>query len=517
MAYRFANCILDPDRHRFERDGEALHLEPQVFDLIRALAEADGALVTREELIERVWGGLNISDATISVRISAARRAVGDSGKDQAVIETVQRRGFRLKVPVEPREGPVPVSATPAVPGGASGIPTLAVLPFAYAAADPADVLADGIVEEITGALSRVGGFQVIARQSAYALRDERPEIPVAAARLGADYLVEGTVRRAGERVRIGVDLTDAVGRTVWSARFDDRIDDLFDLQDRIAMQVAGQLPVKLRSAEIARARNPGNRAHSPQYDLVLRAMPHFWAHRSEANARAVALLREALALDSGYVPALAYLAWALVQSPSYMWSERPAEDRAEALALARKAAEAVGDDPPALVAISAAYSMGVTDRVPALAFARRALALDPNNAWGRMRLGWALIYDGQPNVALEEFDRARQLSPLDPFTFNMNIGAAVAHSRIGQFDRAISLLQETLATSPGVEWAYRLLASMQARAGDAGGAAESLARLVAAYPGITMKRILESVPPTIVEFDLEYQAGLRAAGMPEE
>lgn len=514
MAYRFANCLLDPDRHRFERDGEGLHLEPQVFDLIRALAEADGALVTREELIEQVWGGLNISDATISVRISAARRAVGDSGRDQAVIETVARRGFRLKAPVERTEGAGPVAATPAP---AAGVPTLAVLPFAYASADPTDMLADGVVEEITGALGRVGGFQVIARQSAYALRDESPEIPVAAARLGADYLVEGTVRRAGERVRIGVDLTDAAGRTLWSARFDDRIDDLFDLQDRIAMQVAGQLPVKLRSAEIARARAPGTRARSPQYDLVLRAMPHFWAHRGEANARAVELLREALALDPRYVPALAYLAWALVQKPSYMWSERPGEDRAEALALAQRAAELVGDDPPALVAVSAAYSMAMTERSPALGFARRALALDPNNAWGRMRLGWALIYDGRPEDALGEFDRARQLSPLDPFTFNMNIGTAVAHSRLGRLDRAIPLLEETLATSPGVSWAYRLLASMQARAGNAKAAADALARLVAAYPGLTMRKLVESVPPTIVEFDDDYLAGLRAAGLPEE
>jgi len=514
LAYRFANCLLDPDQHRFERDGEAVHLEPQVFDLIRALADAGGTLVTREELIERVWGGLNISDATISVRISAARRAVGDTGKDQSVIETVQRRGFRLKAPVERTEGAREVAAAPTA---AASVPTLAVLPFAYAAAGPSDMLADGIVDEITGVLSRVGGFDVIARQSAFALRDESPEIPVAAARLGADYLVEGTVRRAGERVRIGVDMTDAGGRTVWSARFDERIDDLFDLQDRIAMQVAGQLPVRLRSAEIERARGAGPRARSPQYDLVLRAMPHFWAHRGEANVRAVELLREALALAPDYVSALAYLAWALVQKPSYMWSDTPREDRAEALALAHRAAELVGEDPPALVAISAAYSMALTERAPALAFARRALAIDPNNAWGRMRLGWALIYDGKPEEALAEFERARQLSPLDPFTFNMNIGAAVAQSRLDRLDLAIPLLEDTLVNAPGVSWAYRLLASMHARAGNEAAAADALARLVAAYPGLTMKKLLESVPPTIVEFDPGYQAGLRMAGLPEE
>lgn len=507
--------MLDSDRHSFVREGEDLHLEPQVFELLRVLLDSDGALVSREELIERVWGGLNVSDATISVRINAARRAVGDSGKAQGIIETVPRRGFRLAISVERESGHSDGSGPSARP--ARGEPMLAVLPFEYRPLDANDVLAEGIVEEVTAALSRVGGFRVIARQSAFAFGAERPAIPVIAERLGADYLLEGSVRRSGDRVRITVDLVSEGGVGLWLARFDDRLDDLFDLQERIAVQVAGQMPVKLRSAEIERARTPEGRRRSTQYDLVLRAMPHFWAHRRDANARAVELLSEAVDQDSDYVPALAYLAWALVQKPSYMWSENPRADRERALELAQRAAERVSDDPHSLVAISAAYSMSVSDCAPALSFAKRALAIDPNNAWGNMRLGWAIIYDDRPEEALESFERARKLSPLDPFLFNMNIGTAVAYSRMDRLDLAIPMLEETLASFPGVAWAYRLLASMQARAGNDAAAHIALRKLIAAYPGLTLQHLMDSVPPTIVEYDKAYLDGLRAAGLSNE
>ncbi len=514
MVYRFANCCLDTDRHAFHRDGQPLHIEPQVFELIRVLAEADGALVTHDDLIERVWGGLNISDATIAARVSAARRAVGDSGKSQSIIVTVSRRGFRLAVPVrQDRSSP---SAT-AESRRASGVPTLAVLPFDYRPDNRDDMLAEGVVEEVTAALGRVGSFRVIARQSAFVFRDAEPEIPVVARRLSAEYLLEGSVRRLDDRIRITVDLVSAYGVSLWTARFDDRLDDLFDLQERIAMQVAGQLPVKLRSAEIERVRRPEERRQSTQYDLVLRAMPHFWAHREEANARAVELLSEAIDLDPEYVPALSHLAWALAQKPRYMWSDNPKQDRERSLVYARRAAERVGEDPQSLVAISAAYSMGLADRAPALSFAKRALAIDPNNAWGHMRVGWALIYDGKPSEALASFDRARMLSPLDPFLFNMNIGTALAHSRLGRLDLAIPILKETLASFPGVAWAHRLLATLQARAGDKEGAQKALTNLVAAYPGLTLQHLTDSLPPSIVEFDEEYIDGLRAAGLRDD
>ena len=514
MILRFASCRLDCGRHVFDRDGVVEHLEPQVFDLIRVLAEAGGQLLTRDELVDRVWGGLNVSDATISARVSAARRAVGDDGKAQGIIETVPRRGFRLVVPVETEAAEAPAAALPAPPA-MGDLPTLAVLPFAYLSQGPDDMLADGIVDEITAALSRVHEFHVIARQSAYALPADRPK-GSAAGTLGADYVVRGSIRRSGDRLRIAVELADAASHLVWSERYDERLDDLFALQDRIALQVAGQLPVPLRSAEIARAHEQAA-THPDVRALILRAMPQFWAHRPDANARAVELLSEALILDPANTRARAYKAWALIQNPSYMWSDDPAADREAALALAEEAAGTVGDDPPALVAISAAYSMGVAGHSPAIGFARRALAIDPSNAWGQMRLGWALINEDQIDAALAAFDHARRLSPLDPFLFNMNIGTAVAWSRRHRFDLAIPLLEETLLSVPGVTWAYRLLASFHARYGDMDRAVGAAAKLLRAYPGLTIAHLHATLPPSSVShLDPGYLEGLRRAGIPE-
>ena len=508
MIYSFASCRLDDDRHVFERAGEALHLEPQVFDLIGVLAAAAGAMVSREELIERVWAGLNVSDATISARINAARKAVGDDGKAQTVIETVARRGFRMKAAVRCEGGVAAVAVARA------DIPTLAVLPFDDLAPDPDGMLADGIVDEITGALSRVHEFRVIARQSSYSL-PKRSDLRQAATALGASYLVTGTVRRSGERVRISVDLADANGVSLWSARFDDRLDDLFALQDRIAMQVAGQLPVNLRTAEIARARAaPGPRRAR---DLVLRAMPLFWAHRREANAEAVAVLSEALEIDPENVPAMAYKAWALAQQPSYLWSDDPAGDHAEALRLARRAAERVGDDPGALAAISAAYCMAEPELTPApVSFARRAIEIDPNSAWGHMRMGWALIAAKQRPQAVPFFERAQRLSPLDPFMFNMKFGMAAAWMGMGRFGEAAALVSQTLAENPSVSWAYRLLAVLHVGSGDLDNARKALFRLLEAHPDLTIRKVIQSAPPTMVVDDLDYLGALRAAGLPE-
>ena len=514
MKYRFATCSLDTDRHVFERGGQVRHIEPQVFDLLHLLVRSGGDLVTHEALIAEVWKGLIVSDATISARINAARKAVGDSGKGQTVIETVARRGFRLVVPVRTEAAAVPSrSERPGAQTWSDGMPALAVLPFHYLADDPQDVLADGIVDEITSALSRAHEFQVIARQSAFALRDRQADAPAAARMLGADYLVEGTIRQSGERLRIGVSLLDKDGHRLWSDRFDDTLDDLFDLQDRIAAKVAGQLPGKVRAAEIVSAERDRPVANEARA-WVMRALPHFWAHRREANARAIDLFSRALEIDGNDLRALAYKAWAVAQQPSYMWSEDAEADRAEAFRLASRAAEQVEDDAPALVAISAAFSMATADGARALAFARRALDLDPNNAWGRMRFGWALLYDQRPAEALVEFDRARRLSPLDPFLFNMRIGTAAAQADLGEIDLAIRLVHEALMNTPGIDWAYRLLASLYGRMGDLPNATAAGRKLLEAHPGLTLDRLMASLPPAVAEKNPDYLEGLRAAGI---
>lgn len=222
----------------------------------------------------------------------------------------------------EMRQAERPGSATPvatAAPHRARRLPSLAVLPFEEIGVAATDMFADGVVEEITGALGRVHEFHVIARQSAIAIIGEHLDVPQVAERLGVDYVVEGTVRRADDRVRISVQLVEGRdGRTIWTERFDDRLDDLFALQDRVAGQVAGQILPSLRNAEIARARTTPPESRNA-YELFLTGLPHMWAHQRKSNARAIDLFDRALSIAPDYGPALAHKAWRLRNSaPTY-------------------------------------------------------------------------------------------------------------------------------------------------------------------------------------------------------
>ena len=398
-------------------------------------------------------------------------------------------------------------------PAAGRSQPTLAVLPFAQLDASDGDMFADGVVEEITGALSRVHEFHVIARQSSFTLPHRLP-VPEAAARLGADYIVEGSVRRAGDRVRIAVQLVNGPdGRTLWSERFDDRLDDLFDLQDRIAAQVAGQIAPNLRAAEIARARTrpPEDRS---AYELYLTALPHFWISSKDGILTAIDLLDAALARDPDLAPALAYKSWATAHLATYMWSAAPDHDHDLAFDLANRAAAVAGDHAPSLVAIAATYAFSAPDPALGLDFVRRALVLDPNNAWGWMRLGWALIYDQDYAGAFDAIDRAERLSPLDPFRFNMILARAVATRESGDAEGAIGLIHSALRLRPDLTWPRRTLIGTLLTAGHDEEARREMKRLLAEHPDITPERFQKSTPRAMWSGGRDYLERFRRIGL---
>lgn len=394
--------------------------------------------------------------------------------------------------------------------------PSLAVLPFEEIGAMAGDMFADGVVEEITSALGRVREFHVIARQSVFALHKDQLSVPQIAEILGVDYVVEGSVQRVGDRVRISVKLAEVQeGRAVWSERFNDRLDDLFDLQDRISGSVAGRILPSLRSAEIARARTtpPENRS---AYELFLTALPQMWSHQEDSNARALELFDRALAISDDYGPALAFKAWALAQQSSYIWSDDPLSAKAEALELARRAAQVVGDHVPSMVAIGAAFDQASSDHAFSRSFLDRALALDPSSAWGWMRKGWNQSYSDQGAHALTSFDHAEALSPLDPFLFNIEFGRGATHMREGRYEEALERIKHGMTLAPGVEWAYRFIAALNIYLGRQDDAQEAYERLLAAYPKITVKKLSDSVPPSAVENRPEFFDAMRHAGIPE-
>ncbi|MBR0660968.1 BTAD domain-containing putative transcriptional regulator [Neoroseomonas oryzicola] len=395
--------------------------------------------------------------------------------------------------------------------------PAIIVMPFDNLSGAADDYFVDGVVEEITSALSRVRDFFVIARQSAYTYKGRLVDVRTIGRELGVNYVVEGTVRRGGDRLRITVHLVDPESRAqLWSDRYEGATTDVFEFQDRIAAQVAGAIHPAVRNAEIdaARRRPPGGlRA----YDLVLRAMPRIWAQNASDNAEAIATLRQAIEAEPTYGRAHALRAWCHAQAVVYLWSGAPEADRAAAAEAVEAASPLIADDPTALAAAGAAISQCLDDLDRAGAFIEAALALEPNNAWAWARHGWLAIYRDEADRAVESFERSLALNPLDPMAFNLRIGIAVALSLRGDNAEALRILRDVLHQHPQMAWANRQLALMLAETGDMEGARAAIARLRAVTPNASIALLRRTHPIRHLGPRFERMvAAWRAAGLPE-
>ncbi|WP_455918909.1 tetratricopeptide repeat protein [Ensifer canadensis] len=393
--------------------------------------------------------------------------------------------------------------------------PSIVVMPFDNLSGQGDEYFVDGVVEEITAALSRVRDFFVIARQSAFTYKGRFVDVREVGRELGVNYVVEGTVRRGGDRLRISVQLVDAETRTQsWSDRYEGAIEDIFEFQDRIAAQVAGAIHPVIRNAEIELAkRKPPTSLRA--YDLVMRAYPYLWGRRKDTNNQAIELLQQAIAVDRSYSRAHALLAWCHASNASYLWTEQPKPELEKARA-AVEAAGSISDDPTALTAAGAAMSI-CGDQQRATIFIEKALALDPNNAWAWARLGWIAIYKGEATRAPERFQRGMTLSPRDPLTFNMRLGMAFSLAMEGSLSQAIAIAQEVINSYPDVTWSYRHLAAWSAMSGDLETARWAAQKLLAAEPGFTIEGY-RALPwfQNIPHWQEQMAGGLRQAGLPE-
>jgi TolB-like protein len=406
-----------------------------------------------------------------------------------------------------------PQADEPATAPGAH--PSLAIMPFDNLG-DPADeYFADGVVEEITSALSRIRDFFVIARQSTFTFKGRFVDVREVGRELGVAYLVEGTVRRGGDRLRISVQLVDAVTRAqLWSDRYEGATTEIFAFQDLIAGQVAGALKPAIRHAEIeAATRKPP--ASLKAYDLVMRAFPKLWGHNATAINEAIPILQSALGIDPKYGRAHALLAWCHALNATYLWVREPEQE----VAAARRAIAAttgIDDDPTALTAAGAATGF-CGDQEGADALLGQALTLDPNNAWAWARWGWTGIYRAQPEQALERFKQALKLSPLDPFAFNTRIGMASSLACLGNPKEAVAIAKDVTWRHPEVTWAHRLLAAWAAMAGEMEVARSAANKLLAANPDFTIRRYL-AIPgfQDMPDYRARIAQGLRDAGLPE-
>jgi adenylate cyclase len=372
--------------------------------------------------------------------------------------------------------------------------PSIVVLPFDNMSAEPGqDFLADGIVEAITAALSCIKSFFVIARSSAFTYKGRATDARAIGKELGVAYLLEGSVQKIGNRLRIIVQLIETEGGAhVWSSRYDGTVDEFFDLQDRITEQIAGALQPSIRLAEIERSRR-----RRPQdlgsYDYTMRAMPHVWALEKEESARALELLEKALAIDPEYPLALALTGWCHAQRSVYNWAEDISDSQAKARALAEQAAALSGDDPLVLAILGAVHTF-VRNYGTARVLLERALVLDPNCAWAWSRLAWIENYADQPGKAIENFERAIRLSPIDPMNFNNYAGIGSAHELAQEYDEAVTFYRRALLERPHASWIYRNLASALVGAGKTEEARQAFAEMMRHYPDLTVAKFKQAM-----------------------
>jgi adenylate cyclase len=394
--------------------------------------------------------------------------------------------------------------------------PSLAVLPFDNLGGDPEQgYFSDGIVEDITTALARVSGLFVIARNSSFAYRGKAVDVRQVGRELGVRYVLEGSVRKAGERVRITGQLIDALsGAHLWAERFDGTLADVFELQDRVAEGVAGAIEPTLRGAEIERARRKPT-GSLDAYDLYLRALPQLVTPTPENNREALRLLERALALDPGYAVALGLKAWCHLNAYLRSWAGDDATERTSGEHAARRALASGRDDPTALAMGGFVLSLLAHDHEAGLAALNRAVALNPNSAlaFGASALVHCLA--GDYGTAIEHGQRALRLSPFDQLSSRPLIALAYAHLFTGRHQAAAGYAERAVQANPGLDVSHALLVACLVELGRLEEARHAAGRLMAMFPTFRIARRRRAGFRDAARFEA-YLAALRRAGLPD-
>ena len=511
MAYFFGVYALDPDRRELKRGSDLVALEPQVFDLLVYLIENHERVVSKDDLIAAVWQGRVVSDSTLTSRINAARKAIGDSGEQQSLIRTIARKGFRFVGTLRDAADTAPAGLPPAalpLPDR----PTIAVLPFVNMSGDPEqEYFSDGISEDIITALSKLRWFLVIARNSSFIYKGKSVHLKQIAEELGVGYVVEGSVRKSGDHVRITAQLNDvASGSHLWAERYDRNLADVFAVQDGITEAIVAAIAPQLYAAENFRAqRKPPDSLDA--WDLVMRALSHFWRVTRQDNVVAQALLEKAISIDPNYGQALGVLANSYIFCAHMGWGDANAPANGERAA--RAAIHADGEDPWAHLALGAVYMMARRFD-DALAEHELALRLNPNFALAQGYYGLSLAYNGRWQEAYEAAQRALRLSPRDPFAA-VYCGIAAYAQYLGRnYDEAIRLSREALRQRHDFVGAHRVLAAAAGMAGQADLAQQALLGLRRAQPNVSLAWIAANMPIRHEDDRTHYLEGFRRAGL---
>jgi TolB-like protein len=525
VQFLFSDCVLDTERRELTRAAKAVGVGPQVFDLLVFLIQNRDHVVSKDHMIEAVWGGRIVSESTLTSHINAVRKAIGDSGEEQHLVRTIPRKGFRFVGDVTETQAAerVSIAASESTPDVLRPLPLLpskpsiAVLPFQNLSGDPEQAyFADGVVEEIITALSRVRWLFVVARNSSFTYRGGAADLKQVGQELGVSYVLEGSLRKAADRIRITGQLIEAsTGAHLWADRFEGRLEDIFELQDEIAASVAGAIAPQMELAEIARAKNKPT-ASLNAYDCYLRGLAYMHRGTQEAIDEALSLFRRSIELDPEFAAAHAMAAWSYFWRKINGWAKDRAREIAEGERLARRAVELGRDDAVALTRGGHALAHLAGDLGGGIALLDRAVFLNPNLASAWFLGGFLRTWHGECEEAIAHFERAMRLSPLDPELYRMQAGIAMAHLFAGRTETASAWAERSYANLPSFLMVVALIAATRALGGrqkDARRAVEEMGKL---DPVLRVSNITDWLPISRPEHLAIFADGLRKAGLAE-
>lgn len=499
--YSFGPFVLDAEAGTLIRGGAPVNVGQRGIALLRALLDAGGEAVSKDDLLARGWPGLIVEEANLSVQIATLRKTLGQNEAGADWIATVPRFGYRFLRQFTPK----PVASEPL-------LPVLGVLMTEGPADAGSGYFAHGVVDGIVAALSRFKEFAVVAPRIASLARDGTSDQQIAAS-LGARYLLRCTAQRAGDRFRVTVHLLDGPSAMeLWARRFDGTISDVFDFEDRIAESVAGLVGPAISRAEIERARRkrPDN---LDAYDLYLRALPLFRTIEAAAWTEAVRLLEECVRLDPHFAAGLAQAAWAYERKETFGAGMSESE-RQRALALANAAAEA-GHDDPQVMAISAHILLLIGgERQRGLAMVHDAYAANPNNAVVMPLYAFCNVFVGDLELGLQAFMRALDVSPAAPMTYEYLEGISLAHLLKRDFESAAQWALRSIAVNAQWPASWWNLASAYGHLGKKTEAADAVRRILVMDPTHRLSHF-ERVQSRYESRYSVFIEGIKKAGLP--
>ncbi len=496
MLYRFGDFELDTDLVELTRAGELQQMEPKVFSLLVCLIANRDRVVGKDELISMVWDGRVVSDAALNTGVNALRRALGDSGSEQAIIRTVPRKGFRFVLDVMEGKPAVAESLPSSKPGGSQfGRPSIAVLPFKMITAEAdQDYIADGMVEDITTLLATVPEIFVIARNSTSIYREQSFDIRKIAEELDVRYVLNGSVQKAGTRLRVTAQFVDALtGSQIWAGRFDNELEDIFKVQDEVSQGIVGALQSRLLVAEsVYVGRQPPEKLDA--WGNVVKARTRMFAYRPEDIDQAEPFARRALEIQPDYAQGHAILGQILAWRSYNGWTDDWLATGREAHKCARRALELGADNPTVLTDAAFAYIwLGLF--LKAEPIAERAVELNPNSAFNCSVCGHVLAIVGRQDEGIELTRKAFLLSPRDPVEYMFHLYEGSALFFADDQRAAQRALEHSLRLKPDLMFPRMFLAAIFEKEGRTEDAQLQLKRIIDFGSGDAIKNIFRPRP----------------------